>query len=59
MIRIEGLGNWGYEGLSEQENTPQLRSDFDALLRKRADLVMRAVQMLAAGHQLSSRKVLG
>ncbi|WP_219903986.1 DUF262 domain-containing protein [Stenomitos frigidus] len=53
LIPISELANGGYEGLSDEEKTVKLKQDFDAFLRKRADLVMAAVNKLIHGRQLS------
>ena len=53
LIPISELANGGYEGLSDEEKTIKLKQDFDAFLRKRADLVMAAANKLIDGRQLS------
>ncbi|MFO7973119.1 MAG: DUF262 domain-containing protein [Candidatus Hydrogenedentota bacterium] len=53
LIPIEELANGGYEGLSDIEKEQKLRADFDAFIRKRARLVMRAVALLIEGRQLA------
>lgn len=53
LIPIAELANGGYEGLSPEAKADKLRTDFDAFLRKRAELVMQAARLLAEGHQLS------
>jgi len=53
LIPILELANGGYEGLSDEEKTVKLKQDFDTFLRKRADLVMAAVNKLIDGRQLS------
>lgn len=57
LIPINELGNGGYEGLSEEEKAEKLRKDFDAFIRKRAELVMKAVRLLANGHQVSASEI--
>jgi hypothetical protein len=57
LIPISELANGGYEGLSEDQKTEKLRSDFDAFLRKRAEMVIKTVDLLADGHQLSISQI--
>lgn len=54
LIPIPELANGGYEGLSAESKADKLRADFDSFLRKRAELVMKAVRALAEGRQLSA-----
>ena len=53
LIPIPELANGGYEGLSEDEKTEKLKKDFFTFISRRAELVMKAVQLLADGRQLS------
>ena len=53
LIPIRELANGGYEGLSEELKTEKLKNDFDAFIRRRAEIVMKAVKLLADGRQLS------
>jgi len=53
LIPVPELANGGYEGLSEESKIDKLKKDFDAFISLRAELVMKAVQLLANGHQLS------
>ena len=59
LIPVEELANGGYEGMSDSEKEEKLKADFDAFLRKRAALVMKAARMLAEGRQLSASAVFG
>jgi hypothetical protein len=52
LIPIPELENGGYDGLSEAEKIEKLRSDFDTFIRRRAEIVMAAAQILAEGRQL-------
>ena len=47
----------GYESLSKEEKIEKLKRDFDAFISRRAELVMKAVQLLADGRQLSVAEV--
>jgi hypothetical protein len=53
LIPISELANGGYEGLSEEQKSEKLKNDFDAFIRRRAGIVMKAVKLLADGRQLS------
>ncbi len=59
MIPVAELANGGYEGLSEEAKRAKLQKDFEAFLRKRAELVMKAVQLLVEGRQLSVNEICG
>lgn len=53
LVPIAELANGGYEGLGDEAKTEKLKKDFEAFIHKRAELVVKAVQLLVAGHQLS------
>ena len=53
LIPVAELANGGYEGLSESDKVEKTKKDFDAFIRKRAELIIKAVRQLADGHQLS------
>ena len=53
LIPIPELANGGYEGLSDEEKAAKLKTDFEAFITRRADLVLAALQRLCDGHQLS------
>lgn len=53
LIPIKELANGGYEGLSENHKFEKLTSDFESFIRRRAELMMKAVNLLVGGHQLS------
>lgn len=57
LIPTEELANGGYEGLSEEQKFKKLTDDFDAFVRRRADMVSKAVRMLAAGRQLNASEI--
>ena len=57
LIPIRELANGGYEGLSEEQKTEKLESDFDAFIERRAEIVMRAAKLLADGHQLNVAEI--
>jgi hypothetical protein len=57
LIPVRELANGGYEGLSETAKSEKLKRDFEDFGHKRAELVLRAVQLLAEGRQLSPADV--
>lgn len=57
LIPIQELANGGYDGLSESAKAEKTKSDFNLFLKKRADLIIKAVSLLVEGHQLSARDV--
>lgn len=59
LIPVKELGNGGYEGLSQDQKVQKLKKDFDTFIRKRADYVVKAVSLLAEGHQLSAAAICG
>lgn len=59
LIPVAELANGGYENLSEQAKKDKLRKDFDAFVQKRAQVVMTAAELLAAGRQLSAGEICG
>jgi hypothetical protein len=50
-------GNGGYEGLSDDQKNEKLKTDFDRFLRKRGQIVMRAVNLLVEGRQLNAGEI--
>ncbi|MDI6876309.1 MAG: hypothetical protein QMC96_06005 [Methanomicrobiales archaeon] len=59
LIPIRELANGGYEGLEESEKNKKLKADFEAFLRARAELILRAARHLAEGRQLSAGEIYG
>lgn len=57
LIPISELANGGYEGLSQEKKATKLRDDFEAFKHRRAELVMKAVKLLAKGQQLSAAEI--
>lgn len=57
LIPINELANGGYEKLSDEQKAVKLKIDFDAFIRRRAELVMKAVKLLADGHQMSAADI--
>lgn len=59
LIPIRELANGGYEGFEESEKNEKLKADFEAFLRARAELVLKAAQQLADGRQLAAGEIYG
>ncbi len=59
LIPVGELANGGYEGLDDESKTEKLKKDYEAFLARRAELVMKAVRLLADGHQLSAEVLFG
>jgi len=57
LIPIDELANGGYEGLSDEQKGEKLKNDFAAFILCRAGLVIKAVKLLADGHQLSATEI--
>jgi hypothetical protein len=57
LIPIDELANGGYEGLSDERKVEKLGSDFEAFVRRRAELIMKAVNLLVKGYQLNVAKI--
>lgn len=59
LIPISELANGGYERLSESAKVEKVRRDFDAFVRRRAQLIHRALSCLVEGRQLSPSNIYG
>jgi len=57
LIPINELATGGYEGLSDENKIEKLKNDFDAFTRHRAEIIMKAVYLLAGGRQLSAAEI--
>ena len=57
LIPIDELANGGYENLSNERKIAKLNNDFEVFIRSRAELVIKAVNLLTEGHQLSIEKI--
>ena len=53
----QGLETGGYENLSDPEKNMKLAADFRAFIRRRAELVFKAVKLLAEGRQLNASEI--
>lgn len=54
LIPITELSNGGYEGLTDEQKIQKLRDDFEAFIRRRAELIVSAVNQLVEGYQLNT-----
>ncbi len=54
LIPITELSNGGYEGLTDEQKIKKLGDDFEAFIRRRAELVVSAVNQLVEGYQLNA-----
>lgn len=52
LIPIRELATGGYEGLSPKKRTDKLKTDFEAFIRRRAAIVMKAATLLSEGRQV-------
>jgi hypothetical protein len=57
LIPIKELETGGYENLSDSEKKIKLAEDFTAFIRRRAELVFKAVKLLAEGRQPSASEI--
>ncbi len=54
LIPIKELANGGYDGMAKGKKAEKIGQDFELFLRKRAELIVKAVNVLVAGRQLSA-----
>ncbi len=57
LIPIPELANGGYENLSDSDRVEKIRRDFSAFIRRRGELIRKAVQCLTDGRQLSLSEI--
>ena len=57
LIPIQELANGGYDGLSKKERAEKVKNDFNLFLKKRAELIVKTVNLLVEGHQLSAKDI--
>ena len=57
LIPIKELETGGYENLSDPEKNIKLAADFKAFIHRRAELVFKAVKLLAEGRQLNASEI--
>lgn len=58
LIPIRELANGGYEGLSEKQKSEKLADDFDAFILHRAEMVSKAIRILADGRLLNASEIM-
>lgn len=58
LIPIQELAHGGYEDMvSDTERAEKIRSDFRAFLRKRAELMSKAIKALAQGRRVTASEI--
>jgi len=57
LIPIRELANGGYEDLSEEAKNKKMKNDFRAFITARAEMIMKAVRLLAEGRQISVAEI--
>jgi len=57
LIPVAELANGGYDGLEVEKKIEKLRADFKAFIAARAEMINRAVKLLAEGRQLSVTEI--
>ena len=58
LIPIDELKAGGYEGMSDDEKAKKIKSDYEGFLSARAALIVRAVEKLANGEDVSVSEIL-
>ena len=58
LIPIKELSNGGYEGMEKEERTNKIQSDFDNFIETRADYVLKAIDLLTEGKQITTESIL-
>lgn len=58
IIPIKELSNGGYEGMESEERNAKIQTDFDAFIEKRAEYVLKAIELLTAGKQITVESIL-
>ena len=58
LIPIEALATGGYEGLSGDTKAAKIVSDYDAFLRDRAKMIIKAMNLLVSGKDIHVHQVL-
>jgi hypothetical protein len=53
LIPVDELKNGGYEGLDQEPKREKLQKDFDQFLLRRAEIIMKAVNLLVEGRELT------
>lgn len=58
LIPIKELSNGGYEGLETEERIEKIQKDFDAFLDTRANYILKAIDLLTEGKQVTIESIL-
>jgi len=58
LIPIKELSNGGYEGLEKEERINKIKKDFDDFLETRADYILKAIDLLTQGKQITVASIL-
>jgi len=54
LVPTTELANGGYEGLNNLAKKEKIKNDFEQFLQRRTELVIKALQLLVAGRQISA-----
>ncbi len=55
LIPILELANGGYADMSDKEKAEKMKTDFNLFLKKRAELIIKALKLFVDGRQLSAK----
>lgn len=55
LIPIQELANGGYADLSDKDKADKMKNDFNLFLKKRAELIIKALKLFVDGRQLSAK----
>lgn len=58
LIPIKELSNGGYEGMDKEERIDKIQTDFYSFIEKRADYVLKAIDLLTEGKQITVESIL-
>lgn len=58
LIPIQELKNGGYEGLDDEKRIEKIKLDFEIFITKRANYVVKAVNELAQGKEISANDII-
>lgn len=58
LIPIQELKNGGYEGLSSEKRLEKIKLDFESFISKRAKYVVKAVNELTQGREISANDII-
>jgi hypothetical protein len=58
LIPISELSNGGYEDLEDEERISKIASDFEKFIDKRADYILKAIDSLVQGKQITAESII-